>query len=102
MTDSHRNLIVTTALETIPPELRMQYKPAFVKLLWANAIQLLEDVWDRQVTQKLKYGVKIWKKKNETTKKNSTHSKINTIAMLVAYQSSNERNTRKKRIKKAT
>ena len=69
MTDSHRNLIVTTALETIPPELRMQYKPAFVKLLWANAIQLLEDVWDRQVTQKLKYGVKIWKKKTKRLRK---------------------------------
>ena len=61
MTESHRNLIVRTALETVPNEFRTQYKPALIRLLWSRAMNLLSEFFSRQISQKMKDGITIWK-----------------------------------------
>ena len=75
MTDSHRELIVRTALDTVPNEYRIRYKPQFMRMLWSRALNLLEDFFDEQTTRRKLKGFVTWQK--EATIRTTRHRKRN-------------------------
>ena len=62
MTDSHRTLMVDTAMVTVPPKYRARYSKSFLRLLWKQAIDLLINAVNRLTIERLKRSIKRWKK----------------------------------------